>query len=259
MRRGGEMADKALSIARVARLSKVTSRTLRHYDDIGLLPPAHTDDSGRRFYQRAQLVRLQQILVLRELGLGLDTIASVLSGSVPRAEALRLHRKWLLEERDRLDRLAATVARTIDELEGGNTMSVERMFEGFAPGSEKAERLTKEAAERWGESVTESHARSKKWSKEKWAEVNAQGAAATEQLADLAKAGVPVDDERVLDAVDGHYRWILNHWTPDAESYTGLGRTYAEDDRFRTQYDAIHPGFADYLRDALAAYATARL
>lgn len=253
------MTEQALSIAQVARLSKVTSRTLRHYDDIGLLPPARTDDSGRRFYQAEQLVRLQQILVLRELGLGLDTIGEVLAGSVPRAEALRLHRKWLLEERDRLDRLAATVARTIEELEGGKTMPVERMFEGFAPGSEKAERLAKEAAERWGKAVTESHERSAKWSEQKWQQVNAQGAAATETLAGLAKAGVPVEDERVLDAVDEHYRWILNHWTPNAESYTGLGRTYADDERFRAQYEAIHPGFADYLRDALAAYATARL
>ncbi|HJQ45068.1 MAG TPA: MerR family transcriptional regulator [Amycolatopsis sp.] len=253
------MADKALSIAQVAQLSRVTSRTLRHYDDIGLLPPAHTDSSGRRFYQREQLVRLQQILVLRELGLGLEAITDVLAGSVSRAEALRLHRKWLLDERDRLDRLAATVARTIDELEAGVEMSVERMFEGFAPGSEKADRLAKEAAERWGDTVTASHQRSKRWSKEKWDEVNAQGAVATQQLADLAKAGVPVDDDRVLDAADEHYRWILSHWTPDAESYAGLGRVYAADERFRTRYEAIHPGFADYLRDALAAYAAARL
>ena len=253
------MAEQALSIARVALLSGVTSRTLRHYDDVGLLPPAHTDDSGQRFYEREQLVRLQQILVLRELGLGLGKIAEILSGSVSRAEALRLHRKWLLEERNRLDRLAATVARTIEELEGGIEMPVERMFEGFAPGSEKAERLAKEAAERWGDTVTESYERSKKWSKGKWDEVNAQGVAATEKLAELAKAGVPVGDERVLDAVGEHYRWILNHWTPNAESYTGLGRLYAQDERFRKQYEAVHPGFADYLRDALAAYATARL
>jgi DNA-binding transcriptional MerR regulator len=253
------MVEQALSIAQVARLSKVTSRTLRHYDDIGLLPPAYTDDSGRRFYRREQLVQLQQILVLRELGVGLDKIAEILSGSVPRAEALRLHRKWLLAERDRLDRLAATVARTINELEGGIEMSVERMFEGFAPGSEKAERLANEAAERWGEGVTESYERSKGWSKEKWDAVNRQGTEATKNLAELAKAGVPVDDERVLDAVGAHYEWIKHHWTPDAQSYTGLGQVYAEDERFRAQYEAIHPGFAAYLRDAIAAYSAARL
>lgn len=253
------MADETLSIAQVAKLAKVTSRTLRHYDDIGLLPPAYTDDSGRRFYRRHHLVRLQQILLLRELGLGLDRIGEILSGSVPAAEGLRLHRKWLLAERDRLDRLAATVARTITELEGGAEMQVERMFEGFAPDSPKAAELAQEAADRWGESVTESHERSKKWSKEKWDAVNRQGADATAKLAELAEAGVPVDDERVLDAVGAHYEWIKNHWTPDAESYAGLGRLYAEDERFRRQYEAVRPGFAEYLRDALAAFAAARL
>lgn len=253
------MADEVLSIVQVAKLAKVTSRTLRHYDDIGLLPPAYTDDSGRRFYRREHLVRLQQILLLRELGLGLDRIGQILSGSVSEAEGLRLHRKWLLAERDRLDRLATTVARTITELEGGTRMRIEEMFDGFAPGSAKAEALAKEAAERWGETATESHDRTKKWSQEKWEVVNRQGAEATERLAGLAKAGVPVDDERVLDAVGAHYEWIKNHWTPDAESYTGLGRMYAEDERFRRQYEAVQPGFADYLRDALAAFATARL
>ncbi|WP_236796299.1 TipAS antibiotic-recognition domain-containing protein [Amycolatopsis sp. GM8] len=253
------MADEALSIAQVAKLAKVTSRTLRHYDDVGLLPPAYTDDSGRRFYRREHLVRLQQVLLLRELGLGLDRIAEILSGSVTRAEGLRLHRKWLLAERDRLDRLATTVARTITELEGGIKMRTEEMFDGFAPGSEKADALAKEAAERWGEGVTESYDGTKKWSRQKWDAVNRQGAEATERLAELAKAGVPVGDERVLDAVAAHYEWIKNHWTPDAESYTGLGRVYAEDERFRRQYEAVQPGFADYLRDALAAFAAARL
>ena len=138
-------------------------------------------------------------------------------------------------------------------------MPVERMFEGYAPGSEKAEALAKEAAERWGESVTESVERSKIWSKEKWDPVNRQGADTTTELAELAKAGVPVDDERVLDAVAGHYEWIKHHWTPNAESYTGLGRVYAEDERFRARYEAVHPGFADYLSAAIAAFAAARL
>ncbi|WP_158887575.1 MerR family transcriptional regulator [Amycolatopsis anabasis] len=249
----------AWSIAQVARMSKVTSRTLRHYDDIGLLPPAYTDDSGRRFYERTHLVRLQQILVLRELGLGLDKITEVLSGATDQVDALRLHRKWLLEEADRLGRLAETVARTIEHMAGGIKMSVEQMFSGFEVDSEQARRLAKEAEERWGDTARQAHERVKGWSKEKWAAVNQQGADATAKLAELAKEGAPVDDPRVLDAVAGHHAWLRNHWEPNAESYTGLGKLYAEDERFRTQYEAILPGFAEYLRDAMAAYAQARL
>jgi DNA-binding transcriptional MerR regulator len=68
----------AWSIAEVARMSGVTSRTLRHYDQIGLLPPTWIASNGYRHYEEDDLLRLQQILLLRELGLGLAEIASVL-------------------------------------------------------------------------------------------------------------------------------------------------------------------------------------
>ena len=62
----------------VVRLAGVSSRTLRHYDQVGLLRPAGTGPGGRRFYRRVELRRLQHVLVLRELGLGLPDIAAVL-------------------------------------------------------------------------------------------------------------------------------------------------------------------------------------
>lgn len=247
------------SIAQVARMSKVTSRTLRHYDHIGLLPPAYSDSSGRRYYERPQLVRLQQVLVLRELGLGLDAIAEVLDGARDQLEALRMHRRWLLAERDRFDALAGTVTATIEELEGGKPMAAEQLFSGFAPDSEQARKLADEAAQRWGSNVTESYERVKGWSAEKWEAVNRQGTEATTAIAELAEQGIPVNDSRVLDAVDAHRRWLEHHWTPDAESYTGLGRLYADDERFRVNYEAIQPGFADYLADAMATYARERM
>src|SRR4051794_35246044 len=101
------------SISEVARMSKVTSRTLRHYDRIGLLTPARVGSNGYRYYEAAQLRRLQQILLYRELGLGLEAIADVLGGQLDEVEALRRHHAWLLVEGDRLQRLAGTVARTI--------------------------------------------------------------------------------------------------------------------------------------------------
>ena len=62
----------------VARESGTTSRTLRHYHAIGLLRPARRSDGGLRWYGQAELLRLQQILLLRGLGLGLGAVAEVL-------------------------------------------------------------------------------------------------------------------------------------------------------------------------------------
>jgi DNA-binding transcriptional MerR regulator len=86
----------AWSIADVARMSGVTSRTLRHYDEIGLLVPAYIGSNGHRYYEQAGLLRLQQILLMRELGLGLREIAAVLERQVDQVAALREHQRRLL-------------------------------------------------------------------------------------------------------------------------------------------------------------------
>ncbi len=75
------MSERDWSIQEIARLAGTTSRTLRHYDDIGLLPPSRIAANGYRHYDAAALVRLQRILLLRELGLGLPQIGEVLGPS----------------------------------------------------------------------------------------------------------------------------------------------------------------------------------
>ncbi len=151
----------AWSIAEVSRMSGVTSRALRHYDDIGLLKPAFIGPNGYRYYEEGELLRLQQILVLRELGVGLADIAEALEGEPDAVRALRRHQARLVAENDRIARLIETVARTITELEhadeGGADMATgrinrpENLFEGFDPAGYEAE-----AAERWPEHYEES-------------------------------------------------------------------------------------------------------
>src|SRR5690606_34610076 len=122
------------SIQEIARLAGTTSRTLRHYDDIELLKPSRVANNGYRHYDQAALVRLQRILLLRELGLGLPQIAEVLdSSSAPRAEAsaLATHLAHLREEQKRLGRQIASVESTINALKEGEELMAENMFDGF--------------------------------------------------------------------------------------------------------------------------------
>ncbi|HTN58440.1 MAG TPA: MerR family transcriptional regulator, partial [Protaetiibacter sp.] len=102
------------SIQEVARLTGVTSRTLRHYDDIGLVRPSTTGAGGIRYYDADALVRLQRVLLLRDLGLGLPAIAEVLAGETRDVQALHAHREWLRQERQRLARQIASVEATIE-------------------------------------------------------------------------------------------------------------------------------------------------
>jgi DNA-binding transcriptional MerR regulator len=246
----------AWSIAQVARMSKVTSRTLRHYDEIGLLPPATVGANGYRYYEREQLLALQQILVMRELGVGLDAIAEIVREGRDQVEVLRLHRKWLLAERDRFQRLADTVSNTIDELKGGENVhatSMDHWFDGFDP--DRQAELTEEARRRWGAQVVDpANERAGDWAahRDEWA-------AQLTTLVGLIDAGHEPADAEVQDAIAGHYRWITGYWTPNRESYTGLGDLYADDPRFRANFDRSDPRLAEFLRAAMAAYARTSL
>jgi MerR family transcriptional regulator, thiopeptide resistance regulator len=242
------------STAEVARMAGVSSRRLRHYDHVGLLRPAGTGHGGLRWYGRRELLRLQQILLLRELGLGLDDIAAVLDGETDEVLALRRHHERLLGEADRLLRLADTVEKTIEERTGGARMEAEELFEGF-----RNDPYAKEARERWGEVAVEAQRRAAGWDGAEAARIKAEGDDVHRRLAEALRAGLPAEDAAVQELVAEHHAWVSRFWTPDAAAYTGLGRLYVDDPRFTASIDAHEPGLAAYLCAAMADYARTRL
>lgn len=277
------------SITEVARLAGTTSRTLRHYDRIGLLAPSRVGSNGYRYYDEAALVRLQRVLLLRELGVGLPAIAEMLGGAGAGAgaavgaavgvgaasaagggdggaqgtgvdaaapAALRRHLEHLESERSRLMRQIASVRKTIETLEGGGQLMIETMFDGF-----DHTRYEAEVAERWG---SEAAARGSAWwtskspaEKASWqsqlASLNADWAAAASRGLDAAG-----DEAQAL--ARRHAEWLAgvpgapgagSH--PTADYLTGLGELYVADERFAANYGGV--AGATFVRDALAVYA----
>ena len=249
------------SIVEVARHAGVSSRTLRHYDDLGLVPPAYVGSNGYRYYEQEQLMRLQEVLLLRELGLSLDAIRRVVDGTDDRVAVLHAHHEALLGERDRLDRLATTVARTIEMREGGDHMTPEQLFDGFDAGTQQ--KYEAELVERFGrsvqESIDESWRRIGRMSKADADRVQAELAERDQAYAALLDAGVAPDDPRTQDVTAGHHAWVSQFWTPDAEAFAGLGELYVDSPDFKARYDAVRPGLAEYVRDAMAVYAVTSL
>ncbi|MFB7837174.1 MerR family transcriptional regulator [Streptomyces sp. NPDC056056] len=248
------------SIAEVARMSGVTARTLRHYDETGLLPPARIGAGGRRYYAERQLLRLQQILVLRALGVGVQEIGRILSERIDEVDALRGHHERLLAERDRLDALAGTVSRTIAELEqsrkDGNPMTINRpenLFEGVTPSQYEANmRDFPELAEEIGRrAVTMSQADADAGHRERTAQMI--------RLAELMAAGLPADADPVQAESDAQYRALAELRAVSAEEYRAIGRSIVVNETWRAAYESIAPGLAAYQRDAIEAYATTRL
>ncbi|MFF4081676.1 MerR family transcriptional regulator [Streptomyces sp. NPDC001777] len=251
----------AWSTAEVARMSGVTARTLRHYDEIGLLPPAWIGANGHRYYEEGELLRLQQILVLRALGLGLPGIGEVLAEQVDEVEALRGHHRRLLAERDRLDALADTVSRTIAELEQSRkddrAMTTinrpENLFEGIRPAQ-------------YGESLrdfpglAEDIARyTSTMSEDRIETGHRERTAQMIRLAELLVAGVPADAAPVQAEIDAQYRALTGLRAVSAEEYRAIGCSCVDNEQWRAAYESIAPGLAAYQRDAIEAYATTRL
>lgn len=238
----------------VTRTSGVTSRTLRHYDAIGLLHPAGTGPGGQRLYGARELVRLQRILVLRELGLPLGQVAEVLDGEDDDVAALNRHVEQLRGQGARIETMIRAVENTITRLELGMPLEETEMFDGFAENP-----YEDEARQRWPEAHKESQRRLGRLSKEQQRALFEQGAETTCALADLFRSGAEPGAPAVQSQVANHHAWVSVFWTPTRTAYTRLGRMYVDDARFTAHYDRYAPGLAVFLRDAIGLWAAENL
>ena len=246
------------TIQDVARSAGTTSRTLRHYDDIGLLKPSRVGNNGYRYYDEDALVRLQRILLLRELGIGLPAIADVLEGQRNAAAALRTHLDLLEQEQERIGRQIASVRTTLRKMEGGEQLMTDEVFDGFDHTQYKDEVI-----ERWGREAYESGDR---WwrslsTQDKDGFMREQVAIAT-AYGEAHTAGESPDSDDVQAITRRHYEWITVGWQgrrPSAEAFTGLGQMYVDDPRFTANYDQHGAGTAAFVRDAMAVYAERNL
>ncbi|MFC7457102.1 MerR family transcriptional regulator [Brachybacterium sp. GCM10030267] len=250
--------EQEWSMQDVVRRSGTTSRTLRHYQQVGLLTPSRTGHGGQRFYDRDGLLRLQRILVLRELGLSLAEIGRVLEKQLDVADALREHVRQLERERERLAQAVASVRATLSMIETGGGLMAEKMFEGFDHTQYKDE-----VEERWG---AQAYADSEAW----WRSLDEAGKQAFQaELTDLiaayddaARRGVAVDSEEVRALTRRLYDWISAGWggkAPDAEAFMGLGEMYVADPRFAKTFTLEGRELAPYVRDAMAVHAAEEL
>jgi DNA-binding transcriptional MerR regulator len=251
-------AEPEWSIQEIARLPGTTSRTLRHYGDLGLLAPSRIGANGYRHYDSDALVRLQRILLLRELGLRLADIGEVLDGERDSALALRAHLRWLESERDRLDRQIASVRTTLRKVEGGEQVMASEALDGFDHTHYKDEVIQKwgrkayEEGDRWWRSLSEDDKRGFQQEQRDIAEGFARA------LAD----GEPADGPVAQELAHRQHEWVSAGWQgrrPTAEQFAGLGQMYVDDPRFTAVYDRHGKGTAAYIRDAMTTYAEQNL
>ena len=241
------------SIQRIAKLAGVSSRTLRHYDAVGILRPARTDAGGMRWYDEASLARLQRILLLRGLGVGIPAIADSLERASDE-EALAAHLVDLEREAHRIQRQIRSVQETLRAREKGAVMTAEQALDGF-----DQSQYEQEVTERWG---ADAWKRGQDW----WKGMSDDDRRAFQQehldiaagYAAAAEAGERADSEVVQALVERHYRWlgISAQREPELEYFAGLGEMYVADERFAANYGGTEG--ATYVRDAIQAFVARR-
>lgn len=246
------------TVQKLAQLAGITPRTIRFYDEIGLLKPARISSSGYRIYGQAEVNRLQQILFYRELGVGLDRIKELmLSPAFDEQRALREHHARLLEKRRQLDALIANVEKTIAMKEGKIVMTDKERFEGFKRRmlEENERKFGKEIREKYGkEAVETSNQMFLNMTPEQHGEISRLEEALFRTLDEAMDSGDP-SSETAQKAADLHRQWLTYFWTEySKEAHAGVARMYVEDERFTAYYDKRRPGTAEFLRDAVLIY-----
>ncbi len=246
------------TVSALARLAGVSTRTLRYYDEIGLLSPKNLTDAGYRVYGTREVDTLQQILFYREMGVSLEDIKRILTAtSYKRLTALETHLAALKDKRSRMDAMIATVQKTIASEKGEIIMTDEEKFEGLKGRliHENEEKYGEEVRERYGsETVDTSNAKFKSMTQEQYARMQTLA----EELSMTLKAAMETDDpagELAQKACALHKEWLLCTWASySPEAHKGLAQMYVDDERFTAYYDKIAPGCAVFLRDAIMIF-----
>ncbi|CDQ41118.1 MerR family transcriptional regulator [Virgibacillus salexigens] len=244
-----------MKVKEVADLVGISVRTLHHYDDIGLLTPEQTTESGYRIYSEMDLERLQQILFFKELDFPLKKIKEIIdSPSFNQAEALEMQRNMLLDKRDRVDTMIRTIDKTIKYKQGEIVMSNKEKFDGFDFSHNPYEQ---EARERWGDkAVDESNAKMNRMTNEEKKEFEETFHAIYRELA-VVRHEDPASE--IAQKRIGEWFEFLNQMgTYSLDAFKGLGQMYVDDERFTKNIDQFGNGLAIFMRDAMAVYADKR-
>lgn len=243
-------------VKEVAEIAGVSVRTLHHYDEIELLVPAGRTDAGYRLYDDDDLLRLQQILLGRELGLTLEEIRRSLSEpDFDRRGALLAQRAELEKRAEQtagmlraVDAALALLERT-DAGESAEGVSLKTLFDGFDPSRYEAE-----AEQRWGHTDTfaESKERTSRYTPEDWQRFAAEQAAIYGAAFRALQAGKPPTDPDALAAAERHRESIDRWFYPCShEMHCNLAAMYEQDRRFAENIDKYGVGLTPFLVSAI--------
>ena len=155
-------------IKELSILAGISTRTLRYYDEVGLLPPSHIGNNGYRYYTDSDVDILQQILLYKSLSFGLEEIKDILGEDTNLLSHLLKHKVEIQKKRDQLNTLLTTIDQTIAYQKGVVKMKNEDKFKGLIEQEIESNesKYGDEIRDKYGDSVVDaSYAKMRKMSK----------------------------------------------------------------------------------------------
>jgi DNA-binding transcriptional MerR regulator len=251
---------KDLTVKQLAAVAGVSVRTLHHYDEIGLLRPAHVGENGYRYYGRAEMLRLQRILFHRELGAALSEIGGLLElEGEDEVGVLLRHRERLEAQRERFRVLIETIDRTVADLKGEADMTNTDLYRGFSA-EKQAEYeawLVAQYGDRMKADITRSRTAMAKMPEAGQVAMMDTLRDIETALAEGMKRGVDPAGETVSRLLERHRAWVAAAWDRPCtlDAYAGLADLYMSHPDFVKRFETIAEGFAVWLTDAMKAHA----
>jgi len=249
------------TVKKLAGISGVSVRTLRFYDQTGLLKPAYYGANGYRFYEEPELLMLQQILFYRELGFELKQIKRILGrNDFEKVAALKSHRKLLRQNLTRTSALIVTINNTIKHLTEKTKMKGEQFFVGFTPEkqAQHEQYLIDRFGEGMGETLGESKAKVKNWVTSDWERAGSEFVQICRDLVAAKQNQRAADSAAVQSIIRRHYVWLKQFWTPNRVSYAGHSHLII-DSELRKAYEAHDPQLPEYAASAMQVFAEKEL
>lgn len=248
------------TIKKLAEFAGVSTRTLRYYDEIGLLKPVRLSSSGYRIYGEREVDLLQQILFYRSLDMSLEEIEHIIkSPHFDMEKALENHYEKLILKRQEINGLIKAVEKTLAHHKGECKMSNKEKFEAFKKAQvvENQNKYGEEIKEKYGEEcVKASEAKFMKLSEEDFRTMQEAEKEMFEALNEVLATG-DLESQAAKKVYEKHKKWLSFTWPKySPEAHKGLGEMYVADERFAKYYnEALEQECVGVLRDIIMKYA----
>lgn len=247
------------SIRELSQMAGVSARTLRYYDQIGLLKPLFTNEAGYRYYGPREVELLQQILFYRERDINLKSIYDILyNKDFNVSAALEEHLAELEKKQLKINQLITTINHTLASMKGEYEMNDKERFAAFKLNavSKNEELHGDEIRTKYGdEEVDLANKKLLDMTEEEYKRFQSLELEIKTRLKAAVTAGFAIDSEEAKEIVKLHQDWLCMTWPKyTAQAHKGMGAMYTSDQRFQQYYDKEIAGCAEFLNQAICRW-----